>query len=225
MRKCLSMFSVLWAAVLISTSSVSAAETPSFGILGGLHLANLSITPEPTDASLDSIKWANIGGLVELGLTPNASLQARCMYVPKGVELVDLAEEVDLSAEAIIDYVTVPVLLKIQANTAKIRPYVVVGPELGFRIRAGASVATTAVVPGDILNVLEEDLSDQLNNELESIDVALDFGGGIEIPSERMSFLIEGFYSLGLRNIAIPSEGEDGSAKTRTFLFNIGIRF
>lgn len=164
-------------------------------------------------------------GLVEFGLAPNASLQTRCMYVPKGVELVDLTEEIDLSAKAIIDYVTVPVLLKIQAKAAKTRPYAVVGPELGFKTRAGASVATTAVVPGNVLNMLEKDLSEQLNNELKSIDVALDFGGGIEIPSARMSILFEGIYSLGLRNIAIPSEGDAGSAKTRTFLLNVGIRF
>jgi hypothetical protein len=219
------MFAVLWAAVLISTSSVAAAETPSFGILGGLHLANLAIDPDPTDARLDSIWRANFGGLVELGLSPYASLQARCMYVPKGVGLEDIAEEVDLRATTVIDYVTVPVLLKIQADSEKIRPYAVVGPELGFKIQAGASVTTTSAVPGDILNMLEEDLSRQVNDNLKSTDVALDFGGGIEIPSGRMSFLIEGIYSLGLRNIAIPSEGEDGSAKTRAFLFNIGIRF
>ena len=124
-----------------------------------------------------------------------------------------------------IDYITVPILLKIQADTAKIRPYAVVGPELGFKVRAGASVATTAYVPGDILNVAEHDLSDQIDDYSKSTDVALNFGGGIEIPSGRMSILIEGIYSLGLRNIAIPSEGEDGSAKTRTFLFNVGIRF
>jgi hypothetical protein len=225
MRKCLFQFAVLLAATLIATSSVSAAEKPSFGFLGGLHLANLAFNPDPTDANLDFIRRANIGGLVELGLGPNASLQARCMYVPKGAGLEDLTEEFDLRATTFIDYITVPVLLKIQADTAKIRPYAVVGPELGFKIRAGASLTTTASVPGDILNMAEKELSDQIDDYSKSIDVALDFGGGIEIPSGRMSILIEGIYSLGLRNIAIPSEGEDGSAKTRTFLFNIGVRF
>ena len=75
------------------------------------------------------------------------------------------------------------------------------------------------------MNMLEKELTDQVNNELKSTDVALDFGGGIEIPSGRMTVLIEGIYSLGLRNIAVPEEGENGSAKTRTFLFSVGIRF
>ena len=225
MRKCFFQLSVLWAAVLITTSSVSAAERPSFGALGGLHVANLAVNPDPTDASLDSIRRANIGGFVEFDLGSKISLQARCMYVPKGAALEDVAEEVDLSARTTINYVTVPVLLKIQADTAKVRPYAVLGPEIGFKTSAGASFSTTSSEVREFLSTLESELEDELNNNLKSPDVALDFGGGIEVPSGRMSFLIEGIYSLGLRNIAVVPEGEEGSAKTRTFLLNVGVRF
>jgi hypothetical protein len=225
MRKGLLQFALLLAAVVLSTYSVSAAERPSFGALGGFHIAEFSIDPDPTDATLDAIRRFNIGGLVELGLSPNASLQARCMYVQKGARLEDIEEEIDLSATTTIDYITVPVLLKLQVDTARIRPYAVVGPELGFKASAGATLETTADVPRDLLKMVEDELSDQINNELRSFDIALDFGGGIEIPTGRMSILIEALYSLGLRNLADPVEGEEGSAKTRAFLFDIGIRF
>ena len=81
MRKCLSQFAVLLAALVVATSSVSAAERPSFGALGGLHMANLTVNPDPTDATLDSIRKANIGGLVEFDLGPKVSLAAteRCI--------------------------------------------------------------------------------------------------------------------------------------------------
>ncbi len=225
MRKCLFMFAVLLVATVVSNSSLFAAEKPSFGVLGGLHLANLAVRPNPTDASLDSIKRGNIGGLVEVGLRPNVSFQARCMYVPKGARLADIADEITLSATTVIDYVSVPLLLKFKADVGKIRPYAVVGPELGFKVGAGASLSTTASVPQDILDMVEKEINDQVKDSVKSTDVALDFGGGIEIPSGRISILLEGLYSLGLRNIAIPDEGENGSAKTRTFLFNAGIRF
>jgi hypothetical protein len=146
-------------------------------------------------------------------------------YVPKGADLVDFEEEIALRASAYIDYVTVPVLFKIQADTTTIRPYAVVGPELGFKVRAGASLSTTASVPGDLLRMVETELSDQIKDDTKSTDVALDFGGGIEIPSGRVSILVEGLYSLGLRNIAIPDAGEEGSAKTIAFMFSAGIRF
>jgi hypothetical protein len=216
---------VLLTATLISTNSVAAAEPPSFGILGGAHLANLTIQPEPTDAGLDSIWRPHVGGLVELGLTPNFSLQSRGVYVPKGVALVDPSGEVDLRAEIIIDYVAVPVLLKFQADRGRIRPYAVVGPELGFEVRTRASVTASSSVPEEIVNIVEDELTHLVDNNSKKTDVALDIGGGVEIPSGRMSILIEGIYSLGLRNIAIPAEGEEGSAKTRTLMFSLGIRF
>ena len=225
MYKCLFRFAVLLAITMFFTSTVSAAEKPSFGFLGGLDLANLTVDPDPADASLDFIRQANVGGLVEFGLTPVASLQARCMYVPKGTGLDAVEDGISLSAKTVIDYVTVPVLLKFQADTVKVRPYVVVGPEFGFKARATVSLSTSASVPRDLLAEVEDELNDQVNNELKSTDVALDFGGGVEIPSGRMTILIEGIYSLGLRNIAVNSEGEEGSAKTRTFLFDVGIRF
>jgi hypothetical protein len=84
MSKLFFRFAVLLVAIFVSTSSVSAAERPSFGVLGGLHLANLAINPDPTDADLDSVRRGNVGGFVEFGLGPRVSLQARCMYVPKG---------------------------------------------------------------------------------------------------------------------------------------------
>jgi hypothetical protein len=225
MRKSWSAFAVLVAAVLVSTSSASAAEIPTFGVLGGIHLANLALDPDPDDVSLDSLARANIGGFAEFGLAPNLSLQARAMYVRKGARLEQRIEEVDLRAETTIDYITVPVLLKIRADTAKIRPYVVVGPEIGFKTRAGASLSTNPPMPMDLVAQVEEELNDQVKDNVSSTDVALDFGGGIEIPARRMSFLVEGIYSLGLRNIATDSEDSEGYAKTRTFLFNVGIRF
>jgi hypothetical protein len=211
--------------VAVCPSTVSAAEKPTFGVVGGLHLANLAIDPDPTDVSLDSLTRANIGGFAEFGLTPTLSLQTRAMYVRKGASLEERDNEVDIRAETTIDYITVPVLLKIQADMAKIRPYAVVGPEIGFKIRSGASLSTTPPVPRDLLDQVEKELSDQVEDNVRSTDVALDFGGGIEIPTRRMSFLVEGIYSLGLRNIATDPEDSEGSAKTRTFLFNVGIRF
>jgi hypothetical protein len=225
MSKSLSHIAVLVAVTLLFTSSVTAAEKPSFGVLGGLDLANLAVDPDPTDGDLDSIRRASVGGLIELGLTPVASLQARCMYVPKGTGLDAVEDGISLQAKTVIDYVTVPVLLKLRANTEKVRPYLVVGPEIGFKARSNVSLSTSVSVPRDLLAEVEDELNDQVDNELKSTDVALDFGGGVEIPFRRMSFLIEGIYSLGLRNIAVNSEGGDGSAKTRTFLFNAGIRF
>lgn len=225
MSRCLFLVAVVFVATVIPTSSAFAAEKPSFGVLGGLHLANLAIRPDPDDVSIDSIWRANVGGFVEFGLHPNVSLQARSMYVPKGARLEEVEDGISVSATTVINYVSVPVLLKLQTDLGKVRPYAVVGPELGFKASAGASLETSAPVPQEILDMVENEIDDQVKNNVKSTDIALDFSGGVEIPSGRLAVLIEGVYSIGLKNIAVPDEGEDGSAKTRAFLFNVGIRF
>jgi hypothetical protein len=61
--------------------------------------------------------------------------------------------------------------------------------------------------------------------KIKSTDFALDFGGGIEVPGKRVSFLIEGIYSLGLMNLVKTPDTDVATAKTRTFLVNLGVRF
>lgn len=225
MSKYLFQLAGVLAVTLIATPSVSAAERPSFGVLGGLHFANLAIDPDPTDATLDPMRRGDLGGFIELDLARHVALQARCMYVQKGTVLEQVDEGIVLRATAVLDYITVPVLLKVHGEAEKIRPYAVMGAELGFKTGSRASLAASADVPVGILNMVEQALADEVGENSKSTDIALDLGGGIEIPAGRMSVLVEGIYALGLRNIAIPAEGENGSAKTRTFLLNVGVRF
>ncbi len=48
--------------------------------------------------------------------------------------------EQDFSAEAMANYVTFPVLLKVKHISELWRPYLVVGPEIGFKTSAKAVV-------------------------------------------------------------------------------------
>lgn len=225
MRESWSAFALVLVIGAFSTSNGSAAETPTFGVLGGLHFTNLAINPDPTDVSLDYLTRMNIGGFAEFELTPTMSIQARAMYVRKGAGLEERIETVDLRAETTIDYITVPVLLKIQVDKAKFRPYAVVGPEIGFKTRSRASLSTSPTISRDLVDPIEKELSDQVEENVRSTDVALDFGGGIEIPSRRMVFLVEGIYSLGLLNIDSDPADNDGHVKTRAFLLSVGVRF
>ena len=65
-----------------------------------------------------------------------------------------------------------------------------------------------------------EDFSDITDtDEIESVDVSLVAGVGVEISR----FIIEGRGTWGLRNIA--KEGEGLDVKTRTFAILVGLRF
>ncbi len=219
MRKSLFILSILLVAVLHSVSVAWAVEPPRVGLLGGFHLSNLDLDPDPADTDNSFLTRAHIGGLAEFELSPVLSFQARGMYVQKGAVLEgDLGNLIGIG-ETVIDYITVPLLLKFSTDVSNVRPYVVVGPEIGFKTRAKATITDATVLDAG------EEFSIDLGDEVRSTDVALDFGGGVEIPYKRVVFLLEGIYSLGLKNISVDSEEGDGEASTRTLLFSVGVRF
>ena len=211
---------VLFAALLPASSIVWAAERPTFVFLGGLSLGSIVFEPDRPPVRRSLATRGGLGGFVEFDLSQTLALQARGMYVQKGVSLSgDLGDGVRggyIDAE----YFTVPMLLMYRPDVPRIRPYVMVGPELGFN--TGVSAAVTDAVfltPGEEISV--EDFDD----DIESTDIALDFGAGLEIPSRHVAILIEAMYSWGLKNIDASPEVGESEVKTRTFLINVGIRF
>ncbi len=102
-----------------------------------------------------------------------------------------------------IYYLQVPALLRINGgsrSTSGVSAYGIIGPAIDLKIG--------------------EDFSDITDtDEIESVDVSLVAGVGVEISR----FIIEGRGTWGLRNIA--KEGEGLDVKTRTFAILVGLRF
>jgi hypothetical protein len=95
-----------------------------------------------------------------------------------------------------------------------------VGPEVGFKTGAEA-IVTDAVFLSRGEAVPVEDFEENID----STDVALDFGAGLEIPTQRVAVLIEALYSWGLKNVDRTPEVGESAVRTRTFLVNVGVRF
>jgi opacity protein-like surface antigen len=210
------MMKTLLLAVMMVTVAASAASAADgnihLGVLGGINLSSATFSPEQ-GFDLSARNRANLGAFAEFAVTRNLFLEARGMYVQKGVK--GTSSEERFTANISMNYLTFPLLLKVKANQASWKPYLVIGGELGFKTSAGANLFNNGRV--------EED--EDFNDGVKSTDFALDFGGGIEVPGKRVSFIIEGIYSLGLMNLVEVPDADVVSAKTRTFLVNLGVRF
>lgn len=209
------MKTLLIAAMMVAaaaSSAIAADGNIHCGVLGGFNFASVAFDPEQT-YDLSARNRANIGGFAEFGVTPNLLIEARGMYVQKGVKATSSEERFTANISA--NYLTFPLLLKVKANRANWKPYLVVGGELGFKTSSGANLFAYG----------QEEEDEDFNDGVKSTDFALDFGGGIEIPGNRVSFLIEAIYSLGLMNLVETPENDVAVAKTRTFLVNLGVRF
>jgi hypothetical protein len=196
----------------VASSTAAAEDKLHVGVLGGLNFASAALSPEQS-YDLAAMNRGNVGGFAEYDMTPNLSLEARGAYVQKGVQ-TDRSNR-GFRGTATIDFVSFPVLLKVKANRAAWKPFLAIGTELALKTSAKAVLQANG----------REEEDEDFDSGVRSTDFALNLGGGIEIPRGRVSFRIEGLYSLGLVNLVKIPDDQVASAKTRTFLINVGVGF
>jgi hypothetical protein len=181
------------------------------GVLGGASFTSITIEPE-TIFGTSGATSGHAGALLAVNVSAPVSLEARLLWEPRSVELSD----VSLAGQARVDYVGIPLLIRVALARARVRPVLVAGPELLIKTRA--HLAGTV----DGVHIEDETFEDQVR----ATDVALDVGAGAEIAVGRASLILEALYSHGLRNVAVPQPAANVDvAKTRAFRLSGGIRF
>jgi hypothetical protein len=130
------------------------------------------------------------GGYLALNFGPSFALRPEILYEQKGAAVSGTTTTTEL------DYIEVPVLLKLGLGTPVFNPNILLGPAFSWNTLAKGPAGT-------IPNV-------------NSSDVGL--VGGIEIDLDK--FLVSGRYELGLDNVAQKVNVQNG-----TFTFLIGYSF
>ena len=218
--KPLSLFAI---AVVVAgpvlTPAPAAAQNVHVGLAGGFGLTSLALTPEPP-ATLSHPVRPDIGGLVAFDLSNAVSLELRLAWHSKAVRWSDTTAVPATESTVHINYLSVPVLVRITARAGHARPYCVVGGEVAFKTGASLAVSLRTPRPTD-----PSPTTPDLNDQVQPTDVAIDAGAGLEVPAGRVSVFVEGLYSHGLRNIAVSPANYFDVARTRTVHLNAGIRF
>jgi len=199
--------------VLALIPAGGAAQSVGGGVKAGLSLGDI---PEVGDVlevgNFDTSLRTGfaVGGFLTWQFEGGFALQPEVVYVQKGVELTFVEDSVSVDGEVETDFVDVPVLARYTFGQGGARGYVFAGPSFDFKVNAKAK----ASVMGE---AEEEDLDD----EVESFEFALVFGGGVEFGP----VLLEARWSEGLTNLAKEATADDPDVKSRTFLVLGGIRF
>jgi hypothetical protein len=160
-------------------------------VLAGVNINNFSTDP---DVGSSNHVGLIVGGQVEYALSDNFYLRPGLRFDQKGFTYNATVFGQQESLTATANYIEFPVHLvaKIPAGPS-VTPFVFFGPDLGFNV--GNSVSGT-------LNGNDVDTSNASLN-FNTIDFALDFGGGIEFPvSPSLKGFVQADYSLGLVNVA-----------------------
>jgi len=143
------------------------------------------------------------GGLY-LGLRSSVvGLGAEVMYAQRGLR----SDEAIAVAETKLDYIDVPVYLKVTIPTPAIRPFAYAGPQASFEVGChqsnGGSCAST---------------SDRKKTVFAGI-----IGAGLRLGSSSTGVSVEGRYVYGLTDLKLSTITSSDSYKDRTFLLLVSI--
>ena len=169
------------------------------------NIAGLSVNPGGDDEDYSSYFGIGIGGIVTYPLKNGLALQAEPMILQKGGKVTEDDETLTLK----ILYFDIPVFLRYNfAVSESYLPYVILGPNFGFRTSANVVFADGS----------KSDASD----EISSIDLGLGLGGGVEVPLSNLILFGETRYVFGLNDIN--KESGESTVKNRGLQILLGVK-
>ncbi len=166
---------VLTMAALAPAAWAQGLPTPpvQFGLEAGANFSNI-IGSDVSSLATDNTNRLGFigGGYLSLNLSPSFAIRPEVLYEQKGVAISGTSNSDEL------DYIEVPVLLKIGLGTPIISPNILIGPSFSWNTLAKASDGSS------ISGITQSDIG---------------LVGGVEIDIDK--FNISGRYELGLENI------------------------
>jgi hypothetical protein len=187
--------------IAVVMSSTTAWAQVGGGIKVGVNLATLSGFNDP-DVSPTQRTGLVAGGFLTVGLAPMIAFQPEVLFSMQGSKLHFDTSGVSTDARAKLDYIQVPVLLRLgNSSKAGASVYGVVGPTFGVLARATLD-------------------GKDIKSELKSTDVGLVVGAGVSLSR----FLVEGRYTYGLTDLNKVKE-PSGSSRNRVISVLLGLVF
>ena len=171
----------------------------AIGIKAGLSFGNISnkgVLPDnlKTRTGLAGGLYVGSGGLIGFGLEG--------LYAQRG-----LAENQGSSSQQVrLDYVDVPVYLKVMLPTPGIQPFAYAGPQVSYEVRCRTASGADCAADSD----------------RKKWDYAGIIGAGVRIGG-RLGFSVEGRYVYGLKDLKLSTITSEDSYQTRSFMILVGV--
>jgi len=196
------------------------------GVQTGINVTDLNV-----DLSQEGFKTATrtrfiAGGILTFDFIPLLTLQFEPAYIQKGAtvnfQFVENNITADIEGTISANYVELPLLLKLTIPSVIIKPYLLAGGSVAFKVGDAKLNVEKATVNGvdfiDFVPAEERDQTLQVKNN----DYIVSFGAGVELPISLISLLVEARYDIGLTNLN-NDPTDDTEYKTRGLQVKAGI--
>jgi hypothetical protein len=210
-RKYIAMALAVLSLAVIMPRDLSAI---TFGLKGGVNFSNISVVTTGEVPDFKNLQGLTGGVFFNLNLGP-VGIQPEVLYSRRGMKFSETIEEGTLTVKYMLDYIEVPLLLKLTVvPVGPVRPIVYAGPAFSYLLKAKAE----AVLPG--VGEESEDVTEQFKRESWGGVV----GGGLEFRLPVIKLLsLEARYHFGLSDIN--QEMEADTVKNKGFSIMVGIGF
>jgi len=182
-------------AVAIFASATAANAQASFGVKGGLNLANLKSKFDGETESGDMKVGFNLGAFATVPLSATFNFKPELVVSTEGSKEEFMGEDVKSN----LTFINVPVLLQYNASGFVAET----GPQVGFLMSAKAKY---------------DGESEDIKEGFETINLSWAVGLGYQMPS---GFGVNARYNLGLSNLAKDSD----DYKLKSNVIQIGISY
>jgi hypothetical protein len=198
---------VLMAVIMcvLAGSASARAQGTSWGLKGGINFATLSAEADPGPDFKYRIGVV-AGGFFTFPLGSHLDVQPEALFSQQGATLD--ATGID-KATVRLDSIVVPALVRYRLQPSGKGLVFFAGPAIGFNVLAKATV-----------DIGGQSVSDDIKDEIESIDYAVVFGAGWE----GQRFLLDGRYTWGLSIVSSDTDDDD-RARHRVISVLGGVRF
>ena len=198
--------------ILLTSTHALAQATTTFGVQGGINVANVSFSGGDTGEvapDFTSKTRAVFGGFVARDFNSKAGLQVDFLYSQKGTKATATDGIDTFVFEATVDYIEIPVLIRGNIpGSGAVKARVFGGPSFAFKVTDDSRTSFNGI------EVEDED------TEIKGNDFGLVIGGAVQFGQ----FFVDARYNWGLVNI-LKDATDNEEVKTRTFGIMVGFQF
>jgi hypothetical protein len=232
---------ILLVALLVPTVMFAAA--PKIGVKAGVNLANASFDPKDQYVQKgysQKMRVGIMGGITgEMALTPKEDMSVKLdlLYVQKGVKVNGSGTEDDGSftytwddkRTAMVDEFCVAPFFVYSFKAQQFRPFLQIGPELGFNMKHKSKDKYSASGGGlSMSKDTTEDIKDWA-----STDFSLNIGGGVAMAVGKGEVVLDLRYNLGLTDMdthkltpdEVADQEKEGKVKLNGIQLTLGYNF
>jgi len=226
MKKLIVAMALLGGFYIVNAQSTFKSNPGGFYLKGGVNFSNISVTPDGTVNSANSLTAFNVGFIGDIPVADVFSFQTGLYLNGKGAKTQSANYNVKFN----------PLYLELPANFVIKLPvdntsrfFVGAGPYLAMGI--GGKTTGTSTIAG-VTSTYEKDIQFSNNgpdsgseqdasvNQLRRFDFGINFLGGVEV--DRLMLGVG--YQLGLAKIGATQSDTNDKNKYRIFSINVGVR-